>query len=512
MKENKKIDQLFKEQLHDFEATPNEQIWKNIESSLQEKKIKRRILPFWWKLSGIAALVAVGFFIGKQYTENYKNEIQNEHEVQNDGVNSKNQIVTKATFANDEKDNQKATVSSSKEEKNKIQNQVEKPTEKLQNKPVVSNSNHSKSIKNHTTTTLNSSEKDTFYSEKTVRIANNESRKSSNDNPNSLEKETGISPQKKDVFDTTIFEKQNQITKNKSIDKLQNDSENKNIENKLNSPENKNLSETIVVIPESKIEVQKTNELQQLLVEKEKDKKEKNPSENIRWQLATTVAPIFFGSSSNDSPVDAKFNNNSKTYENSISYGVSLQYSLTKKLAIRAGINKLNLDYTTNDVTFLENTQSVESLVAVSTENTIQFESQSGLSAVDGFTLANNTVNKGTLRQEFGYYEIPFELSYAVIDKKFKVNLITGLSTLFLDENNISLTSTKYNQSIGEANNLNKINFSTNVGLGFNYNIYKSFYLNLDSILKYQLNTFSTNSGSFKPYIVGFYSGISYKF
>ena len=195
-----------------------------------------------------------------------------------------------------------------------------------------------------------------------------------------------------------------------------------------------------------------------------------------------------------------------------MSYGVGLQYNLTKKLAIRAGINKLDLDYATNDVAFLENTQNVESLVAVSTENNIQFVSENGLNSVDGFTLANNSLNNGTLRQEFGYYEIPFELSYAVIDKKIKVNVITGLSTLFLDENTISLTSPKYNMALGEANNVNKVNFSTNVGLGINYNLYKSFYLNLDSILKYQMNTFNSNSGNFNPYIIGLYSGLSYKF
>lgn len=194
-----------------------------------------------------------------------------------------------------------------------------------------------------------------------------------------------------------------------------------------------------------------------------------------------------------------------------MSYGVGLQYNLTKKLAIRAGINKLDLDYATNDVAFLENTQNVESLVAVSEENTLQFVAN-GANPVDGFTLASNTVNNGTLRQQFGYYEIPFELSYAVIDKKFKVNIITGLSTLFLDENAISLTSPKYNMALGEANNVNKVNFSTNVGLGINYNLYKSFYLNLDSILKYQMNTFNSNSGDFNPYIIGLYSGISYKF
>lgn len=40
MKNSKNIDRLFQEKFKDFEATPNEKIWKNIESSLQEKEEK----------------------------------------------------------------------------------------------------------------------------------------------------------------------------------------------------------------------------------------------------------------------------------------------------------------------------------------------------------------------------------------------------------------------------------------------------------------------------------------
>ena len=77
MKNSKNIDRLFQEKFKDFEATPNEKIWKNIESSLQEKEEKRRIIPFWWKLSGVAALIAVGFFIGNKYPENSNFQIPN---------------------------------------------------------------------------------------------------------------------------------------------------------------------------------------------------------------------------------------------------------------------------------------------------------------------------------------------------------------------------------------------------------------------------------------------------
>lgn len=526
MKNSKNIDRLFQEKFKDFEATPNEKIWKNIESSLQEKEEKRRIIPFWWKLTGVAALIAVGFFIGNKYTGNSNLQIPN----------PKNEVVTKTTISKDAISNENTTIVASEKRKNNEeisklnQNSTsenknlvnENTVQNSENKAVVSNTSVANSIKNK------KQKASTFvnHSNENAVVSNKDKRKNSQ---NFSEKTELNLNEKNNAVANNAQEKANQLSeKNKTNAIVTTDSKVKNTnETIIKSTEKDVLNTEKTTNPEviatvtdpsnselakhTKKEETKTNELEELLAQKEKDKKKKTPTETNRWQITSAIAPIFFGSTSNDSPVDAKFNNNSKTYENSMSYGVGLQYNLTKKLAIRAGINKLDLDYATNDVAFLENTQNVESLVAVSEENTLQFVAN-GANPVDGFTLANSTVNKGTLRQEFGYYEIPFELSYAVIDKKIKVNVITGLSTLFLDENTISLTSPKYNMALGEANNVNKVNFSTNVGLGINYNLYKSFYLNLDSILKYQMNTFSSNSGDFNPYIIGLYSGLSYKF
>ena len=54
--------------------------------------------------------------------------------------------------------------------------------------------------------------------------------------------------------------------------------------------------------------------------------------------------------------------------------------------------------------------------------------------------------------------------------------------------------------------------FSTNFGIGLKYGFMKSFEFNVEPTFKYQLNTFSSDAGNFKPYLFGIYSGISYKF
>lgn len=86
------------------------------------------------------------------------------------------------------------------------------------------------------------------------------------------------------------------------------------------------------------------------------------------------------------------------------------------------------------------------------------------------------------------------------------------LSTLFLNQNKTSLVSNNINLKLGEANNLNPIHFSTNIGMGFKYQFIKSFQINVEPMVKYQLNTYSNNSSNYKPVFIGLYSGIGYAF
>lgn len=59
--EDKNIDKLFQEKLANLVAIPNKKVWTGIEQKLTKKK--RRVAPFWWFSSGIAALFLIGFFL-----------------------------------------------------------------------------------------------------------------------------------------------------------------------------------------------------------------------------------------------------------------------------------------------------------------------------------------------------------------------------------------------------------------------------------------------------------------
>ena len=118
----------------------------------------------------------------------------------------------------------------------------------------------------------------------------------------------------------------------------------------------------------------------------------------------------------------------------------------------------------------------------------------------------------GKMVQQLGYIEVPLEVNYALVDQKFGVDLIGGLSSLFLVDNAVLLESRELVTEMGEANNVNSMNFSANVGMGLNYKFSPKLQFNLEPMFKYQLNTFSKTAGNFHPFSVGVYSGVSFRF
>lgn len=66
MRDSKNIDRIFQENLKDYEVFPPNKSWNAIERNLSGKQQKRRI-PFWVKLSSIAALLVLFFSVGTIY-------------------------------------------------------------------------------------------------------------------------------------------------------------------------------------------------------------------------------------------------------------------------------------------------------------------------------------------------------------------------------------------------------------------------------------------------------------
>lgn len=486
MKNKKDIGRLFQEKFKDFEEIPDELVWNAIEEKLRKKEEKKRVIPLWWKLSGVAALFIIGILL---YQNSTATKITNEEEkivFENDKNSTNDILIPEEKEENNNKNEEKIVfenenASGNKENITKKSNRSNWKTDK--NAAVVSTKNNKSKISNESFSN-SIREKNTFINNKNSSFIRNSKEKIASQNTNQSEKSTiNLNTENKLIFDLD-----KSITEKKTITN----------ENKIDS------TKTETSLAEVKVE---PNALEELLSEKEK-KPKVEPKLN-KWEITTAIAPVYLGSSSNGSPIDSQFANNSKEYENTMSYGVGINYSLNKKFTVRTGVNKVNLSYLTNNVEFYPE-------IGTSRIQNIKYGGQGVFINIQNILLEPrvnlNASQFGSIQQMMSYYEVPFEVSYRLLNKRFGINLIGGVSSFVLDDNKIMVVSDDFSALVGEANNLNKLHFSTNFGIGFRYSFFKSFQANFEPTFKYQLNAFSHNNGGFRPYFIGLYSGISYRF
>ena len=136
MKNKKHIDELFKERFKDIETTPPPHVWDTIQAELQKKKKDRKVIPLWWKLGGVAALLALLFTIGNSVfnSEETNNEIVTEEttvpEHSNPEKNTNETIFNQTQVASETEDSatEEKIIQTSKEaqpsQKGNVENKV----------------------------------------------------------------------------------------------------------------------------------------------------------------------------------------------------------------------------------------------------------------------------------------------------------------------------------------------------------------------------------------------------
>ncbi len=502
--QKKKLDELFQEKFVNFKETPDNKVWRSIEASLNKKQ-KKRIIPIWWTLGGIAAALFIGFLLLNPFVEEKGSE--------SILVDSKKEVIK------EEETNANTSIPAKTPTPTQAENQlVETETTDAPTKNAV----HPKPMNNGDTDSVikqgNSVSTNTSLVENNTRI-NNPSKKNW-ENPT---KEMGLATQTEnatqnnasDVNSTEVNTAIANATTNKK-DTLPNN-------NKFNSGN----ESTAIVATDSENDKEKPDESGKKSIFDEIAQEDLAIAETTsknRWSAGPSVAPVYFNAIGEGSPVNAIFSPNSKSGNVNLSYGVSVAYQVTEKLSVRSGIHKVDYGYDTNDVRFSSslasafndgqltniNYASDSKSIIVSSNETISDKYSTANSSSD--VTARSATREGFLSQQLGYLELPIELNYALVNNKFGVDLIGGFSSLFLIDNNVSLTSGELTAEVGEANNVNELNFSANMGLGVHYKFTPKVRLNVEPVFKYQLNTFSNVDGSFNPYSIGIYSGITFKF
>ena len=547
MKDHKNIERLFQEKFKDFEAIPPQESWNIIASRLNEKKKKKRIIPIWFQLSGIAAsFIIIGALIWNFQSNQNTNSPNNSNETVVVGVDNSNSKDKKSNtdFNNNETLRPEKNIENS--ENNTIKFDSKRIDFEKSNPIVISNEKSNiryKDKKNNSfesKNTLDTKNKKRYpnYNNKESNheiVANSKAKRNKSSKKN-LFLETDLIATTKKNKNSKLNPNHNTTTSKKGLinsdkinsffDKTETNTNYVNTNNDSLANQTKDTITAVLALSENIITNDSTlvaeispeiNPLEELLKEKEagKNEVEKEKEKRNRWAVSTNASPVYFNSISEGSSLDSQFSKNSKEFETTMSYGIGAVYQISNKFSFKTGVNALTFNYNTDNVLFNTRlnsvTNNIKTLDRNSNSENLAFSAINSKSDL-GDALILLTESKGSIKQELSYVEVPLELSYKILDKKFGIDLIGGVSTLFLNANSISLISDGMEMNIGKANNLNDIHFSSNVGLGFKYNFWKSFNANFQPMFKYQINTFSENSGNFKPYFIGLYTGVSFSF
>ena len=458
MEDKKSIDRLFQEKFKDYEVFPEPIVWKNIEKQIRKQK-KRRIIPLWLRFAGAAAilliLVSTGLWIFDQ---------------DNNLENKPNEIIITNTEVDAATDSEK--------------NDLDKAKKNIDTDQISD-----------------------FKEENLISTSNQQNYKSK---LNDIQISEGLNTEVEES-NTLAAEAEGVIATTERVTEQSNAVE-----------ENSNEANVFLEGDKALVALEENNEVKEegkmdLLEEMSKlnDNEESTEAKEKKWSVGSIIAPVYYNTFSNGSPIDPSLANNNKDGEGSVSYGLKLNYKLSNKLSLQSGINTVDLGYVTENVSALLSSSLLEGSetnintnieeVSVATVSTLSQNS-------DAFSQRSSIDQNGSLDQNFSYVEIPLEAKYNILQKKLGVNIVGGISTYLLYQNKVTINSFGKSTILGEASNLNSLNFSGNLGLDFDYNISKKLYINVSPMLKYQFNTFSENAGGFQPYYFGVYTGLNFRF
>lgn len=463
MKAEKNTDNIFREKLEGFSTPPPPHVWDKIQAQLSAHKRKERMAIIGW--ISAAAVVVLAFLAGWYFNGNLKNE----------EISS----VTNEIIQTEKGNSEKSVISTEKQE----QDQPTIETEYVLHEAAKTN-RVSPDIYKQVATLTKSPEKNTVTREN-FRFVKIES---------------------VDAQVTT-----EQLPK-------------------------KQLAQYFKTLPGNYL----SEEEQNLIAQNIKNLGEKNRSDKT-WKLGMYVSP---GYSSHVADHSENYSKN-MTYSGSdgntnVSSGFSVQYKTGKRWIVESGVyyaqngqqsnNSVNLfsknldaeaSFAPGDVNYFSNAVRVENnnLAMNSTAGVIQFsETPKGAELSGDFeaSKANNVnllVPNGEFSQVFEFMEIPLFVRYRVIDSKVGVELMTGLNAGIVVGNNAYIENQYGLQNIGKTQDISTVNLSGTVGVGVNYALGKHFALALEPRFNYYLNSINTNpSVEFRPYRIGFYTGVSYAF
>ncbi len=499
MKERKNIDRLFQEGFKDFESAPPANAWDSIESQLDQATKRPVAIPLWWRLAGVAAIAVVILSVlfyndGNKVPVELKDPIVEEYsspaveDQESKEITQQNE--SSPTGSNNSIDN--AVVDNDDMGSHKQRAKTKYNT--TNNSGVASINQVKENTKNATSKLANTNPS---------RLVNASQKEPTSNNSRLTAVNDGISRDNKDPKRFSLLGKpMDSTTADSSISPL-------NSGIAAGAVDSSATANKIAI--EDAIAASTVNN--ESLVDSTRLK---------RWSAATVIAPVY-ASSFTGSSVNDQVSPSNQNAQTDLSYGLALTYNLNSRWSVRTGVHQVNMNYVNDNVDYGFNASnfSFDDSQATATYQASAVSTSraagapfSGINSFDQELQRAAVLSsfKGDLNQQLGYLEVPLEVKYRILDKKLGISVLGGFSALFLTDNQVSIENNGRRLELGTDDNFQDFNQSANFGLGLDYQFNNNIGLSIEPTFKYQLNALRNDIANFRPYTIGVYTGLMYRF
>ena len=516
---NKQAKSIFSS-LENFSSTPPPELWANIEAQLDKPKKKKRPIIWWWA----AACLVAGLSLPTIWYVNSNQGNNQELIIGNDanGVVLQNNSKEDRNVNTNAGENESAIGKASADEKGNSASEAKNDNFNSKETSISLTNANSASVttipivssdvkkikgfkksngKNNNQLIAEGSDKSQLaviavnkkanvnsYNKTSVVGFNNFSSKNSlngNTKPIASSENSSVSESKQNMESDII-------TKSKPAVTNQNSAVSRFNSNKAIA-ENTNAKDSASVIKKE------VAQLENALAELDKDKiKKKNKPEVIdKWSLE-----VFAGVMGSENYSNEKALGNTVASKQSNGYGVKTNYKLNKKWAVSSGFKINELGQKINGVAYYERGSMLSFTSGILPNNNILQDSPSQNNNVvfvsnnENYLFSPNSKSSagfetGNVTQNLKYFEMPVEVSYALLSKKkTSISMNTGGFVGRLISNEVLLNGS----SIGENKNVNEFVYGTLLSSTLQYEFYKKTKFFIEPGMNYYINPLENQS------------------
>lgn len=531
MNKKKNIDRLFQESFKNIEVQPPVALWDAIENRLNNKKKKKNIIPLWWALAVVAAglaILATAMYIDStdninlatpdktievvnETNTNLQESLKNSRSNTTDKIATpENQTTPSQQFATD--NSKTETESTRKNDPNRPAETVTKKTNTIKNAVIVKQQRQATAMLNKQRAMSGTKTNPKAYKKSNTAIAKNEQEQELR--KPAIEKQSPVYKNQKDINVTTSTASYKALKKEKQTE---------------NETKEKSISDDIAIHDALAVKdsiIKKLPTLQDVATQEKEEEEELNtPKFKRQWAATTQIGPVY-ARSLGGSAVNNEVSDHQGGTQGNLSYGIGVSYQVAPRWTVRTGVNQIQMVYNTQDINYQldfssyttgsfaqDYTASAVKNASPSNNNFVNNNSLGSDFAAQELLSSQFTGVKGALSQQLGYIEVPLEVQYSLLNsRRFKIQVLGGISALFLTENTVGVENNNQRLELGEDRNFNNFNQSANFGLGLGYDINTKLGAFIEPTFKYQLNTLRDNTANFRPYILGIHSGVRYSF